>query len=85
MSQEICHAVLTTPCLCAASYARLGGLSGVDWTQVWDLVRQYGPVAIQALEDVLPLVAPGSAWVDVVIKVVDALIARGAAMPPRSS
>jgi hypothetical protein len=69
--EEICQAVLTTPALSAAAYARLGTLSGIDWANVFDLVKKYGPVAISALEQVLPLVVPGSAWVDVVVKVVD--------------
>ena len=63
MSQEICSAVLSTPALSASALGKLSAVAGVDWAHLWTLIQQYGgPLVIQVLEKVIPLLPIGASW-----------------------
>jgi hypothetical protein len=60
-----CLAVFSTPHLSAEAYAKVHALNAVgaiNWSQLWPLLLQYGALAIQALEQVLPLVGVTTPW-----------------------
>jgi hypothetical protein len=60
-----CLAVFSTPHLSAESYAKMHALHAVgaiNWGQLWPLLVQYSSLAVQALEEVLPLVGVTTPW-----------------------
>lgn len=69
MSQSYCMAVFTTPPLSTSALSKLGTLTGIDWAHLWQLVLQYGPEAIKALETVLAFMPAGAVWADVLKEV----------------
>lgn len=81
MTLEACQCALSIPCLSSESFQKLQSLTGINWSEVWDLIKQYGikygPVLIQAMEDVLTQVAPNSAWANVLSQILNYLSQQG--------
>lgn len=82
MSQEICHAVMQAIGQGAAKYAGLHQVSAINVPQLMALFEKYGLVVLQAAADVLPLVAPGAKWADVLVKIIGRLIELGVNVSP---
>ena len=76
MSMEACMAVLTTPTLSSGAVNKLhllNGVGAIDWTTLWPLILKYGALAVQALEEILPLIGVGTPWTEILSAILAAL------------